>query len=265
MLVSDSGGYRIKNRTFESIYVDQAPSLQKESSRENDIVGHSSEFEEKRLEFENETRKRNEKYLSKYEEICRRKDEWEQAFRSLPELQNNFDESLLAASKEEEDLAVDCFRRFHQEHRLVEERQSLFEQGKKFPESTNYGGQVAKRLEEASDSFQVDNAKVSMRESKIYERFKEHVDNTSRSIRDEKDARIEKFSLLLENINANERRDDRNDEIYCVATNNAIHKVEKALEAERLQRQKEDDGLVDSMIALQTQLQSSILKASKQC
>ena len=73
-------------------------------------------------------------------------------------------------------------------------------------------GIVARKLQKAHDTFDIENAKILKREQKITVRFDKHVQRSAQSFEDERATRRAKFTVLGEDIDDVERLDDRADE-----------------------------------------------------
>ena len=122
-------------------------------------------------------------------------------------------------------------------------------------------GIVARKLQKAHDTFDIENAKILKREQKITVRFDKHVQRSAQSFEDERATRRAKFTVLAEDIDDVERLDDRAEERHNSAAHNSIVALRTQLEDECGVREKEDNTLLDSMIYSQMKLQASVLEA----
>ena len=122
-------------------------------------------------------------------------------------------------------------------------------------------GAIARKLQKAHDTFDIENAKILKREQKITDRFAHHIQRSAQLFEDERATRVAKFLTLDEDCRDTERHDDRAEERHIAAIHHSIVDVQKLLGEASEAREREDNTLLDSMIYAQSQLQASVLKA----
>jgi len=121
-------------------------------------------------------------------------------------------------------------------------------------------GIIARKVEKARETFEIENTKVLKREEKLVARFSKHVGNAAQGLEDENATRIAKMHLLAEEIDEPERIDERNEERQITRMMKEIVDVRRRVEETETERAKEDGLVLDEMLRTQEKLQISVLE-----
>ena len=121
-------------------------------------------------------------------------------------------------------------------------------------------GIIARKVEKARETFEIENTKVMKREEKIVERFYKHMERTAQGMEDENATRIAKMHLLREDIAAPEYVDERHEEVQITEMMREVIKIREMIEKEIKERGDEDCLVLDEMLATQNKLQFSVLE-----
>lgn len=248
-----------------------------ETKRKAPIEEHVEVLESEMAALEASTRVRNEelhKHLVAIETRGRRweaklKVEAEERDRATSALRAHFDGGLRAACEAEEAALMGVLEKFHGE--LVPEQEAALKASeddvREFVHVTvptvidRQSGIVARKLQKAHDTFDIENAKILKREQKITHRFETHVHRAAQAFEDERATRMAKLTVLGEDVRDSERIADRVEETHSAAAHNSIVALRAQLADECRVREKEDNTLLDSMIYSQMKLQASVLEA----
>lgn len=121
-------------------------------------------------------------------------------------------------------------------------------------------GIIARKVEKARETFEIENTKVMKREEKIVSRFYRHMENTAQGMEDENATRIAKMHLLREDIAAPEYVDERHEEVQTTQMMKEIIKIREMIQHAIKEREVEDCLVLDEMLATQNKLQNSVLE-----
>mmetsp|Transcript_14778 Transcript_14778/g.44754 ORF Transcript_14778/g.44754 Transcript_14778/m.44754 type:complete len:296 (+) Transcript_14778:86-973(+) len=130
------------------------------------------------------------------------------------------------------------------------------------PRVTEASDAVSRKLQKASDTFEVQNARILKREHKIVETFKTHAKKTAQSFEDERATRRAKTFLFTEDLRDQERAADVDEERLTGKAHTDLRALRKYLDDHCAnEREHHDNVLLDAMIFAQHKLQASVLKA----
>jgi len=281
--VAAPGAYRLEagpdgTVMYSPVHVKRAPVADApETKRAKPISGQQDALLEQMSVLEASTKARNQELYKHLDAIETRGRRWEAKLRVETEerdrahaaLLAHFDGALAEAAAVEEGALMAVMEKFHgdlipaQEERMTASETEVDHFVKVTVPTVidRQSGIVARKLQKAHDTFDIENAKILKREQKITVRFDKHVQRSAQSFEDERATRRAKFTVLGEDIDDVERLDDRAEERHNSAAHNSIVALRTQLEDECTVREKEDNTLLDSMIYSQMKLQASVLEA----
>lgn len=281
--VAAPGAYRLETNAdgtvaYSPVHVKRAPVADAPETKRAKPIGVQQDALVKEMSvLEASTKVRNRELYKHLDAIETRGRRWEAKLRVEVEERDrahaallvHFDTALAAATALEEGALMDVMEKFHgelipgQEERMtgIETEVDHFVKVTVPTVIDRQSGIVARKLQKAHDTFDIENAKILKREQKLCLRFDKHVARSAQSFEDERATRRAKFIVLGEDIQDVERLDDRAEERHNSAAHNSICALRSQLNGECAVREKEDNTLLDSMIYSQRKLQASVLEA----
>lgn len=272
-----AGAPRIKNDRYVATSVLHVPPFEgPDSKRALAIEQQRGALDTELVVLDTATKERNRILKAELEALWTRCEAWAQQLRAekqrsraaLDALRAHFDDSLLAMSSAEDASLMDTMRVFHMDIPKDEARlTAIDDDAREFVDTTvpavidRQSGIVERKLAQAVDTFDIDNAKIRQREQKIVARFATHAKRTAQAFEDERATRVSKTRAIEDDVAAIERTDDHQEERATAAAHNALTDLRTKVANEQATRQKHDNALLDSMIYAQNKLQHSVLAA----